>query len=229
MKKTIVFLTSVLLVLGGCSGGGKSANQAAPTPMPSVASTIDFPIYAGSRVLVAKTFTQVLNNTNAAYNGVLMGGNGKYEGNEVIAASPASFDQLRGWVRASADKPPAGYTTLQQTNVTDARSSMQRYGMDFQLFQRAQTGKAPVGLIVIVMDPARVTKSLGPALGLIARYRSLPDFAKKPIDDQVKAQTGFSVTEALQPESPLGIALDALNQFSHSDQRAILLVNAQKQ
>ncbi len=229
MRKLQVCLYAVFLGVAACSGGNTNSQSGSPTAQPSVANSIDFPLFDGSRVLAAKDYTQVINSTGRVPSGILMAGNGKYHGSEVIAATPASFDQLRTWLRALDSKSPAGYTGVAQSNLSDARGTMQRYGMDFSTFQKPANGKAPIGLLVIVMDPARVTKSLGPALNLISRYRSAPDFLKKPIDDQVKSQMGFSVSEALQPESPIGTALDALADFSHSNQRAIVLVNAQKQ
>lgn len=227
MRK-FVLAAGLLLLVSACGGGG-TTSQEKPTPLPSVAAAIDFPLYGGSRVLVAKSFTQVVNSSDTSYNGVLMGGNGTYKGNEQIASSPASFDQLRTWLHGLNAKLPSGYTVIQSAQYNEARSNVNRYGLDFALFQKADAGKPPSGLLVIVMDPARVTKSLGPALPLISKYRSLPDFARKPIDDQVKAQTGFSVTEALQPESPIGLALSTLGEFAHSNQRAIMMVDAQKQ
>ena len=228
MRKLLLTMGVAAGLLSGCTNS-KTSSQGSPTAQPSIANSIDFPLFPGSRVLVAKDYTQVVNTTNAPAGGILMGGNGQYKGNEVIAASPASFDQLRGWLRTVSVKLPAGYSIGQQDNTSSARAEVQRYGMDFAVFQKTGNAKDPTGLLVLVMDPSHVNKSLGPALNLITRYRSLPDFAKKPIDDQVKAQTGFSVTEALQPESPIGTALDALAEFAHSDQRAVILVNAQKQ
>lgn len=230
MGKLRLFFAAALLFAAGCSGANNNAaNKGASTPPPVLANTIDFPIYGQSRVLVAKGFTQVVNSTGTQADSVLMSGNGTYQGNEVIAASPASLDQLRGWLHGAGSNPPAGYEAVKNADFENARAGTLRYGLDFALFQHPRAGKNPTGLLVIVMDPARVTKSLGPALPLISRYRNLPDFARKPIDDQVKLQTGFSVTDILQPNSPVGMALGALDDFSHSNQRAILLLSAQKQ
>ena len=225
-------MTAVLACAAGCSGGsgnGGNTTSAKSTPPPALANTIDFPLFEQSRILVSKGFSQVVNGTGSQANGVLMSGNGTYQGNEVIAATPASMDQLRGWLQGVDAKPPQGYQRVQNIDYGTARANTVRYGLDFALFEHPRPGKNPTGLLVIVMDPARVTKSLGPALPLISRYRNLPDFARKPIDDQVKSQTGFSVTEVLQPNSPIGMALGALDDFSHSNDRAILLLSAQKQ
>ena len=221
----------ILGVLCACSGGSGTTNQgtqATRTAPPSLPNPVDFPLEPGARVLSAKNFTQVVNASDASYNGVLMQGNGTYAGNEVIAASPESFDALRAWLAAQISKPPGDYKLQTANNVNDARATVQRYGLDFAAFQHTKGGK-PQGLLVLVMDPASVTKKLGFALSLVAQYRNLPDTLKAPIDARIKAQTGFSATELTQPQSPIGIALDAINDFSHSNQRAIVLVSAQKQ
>ena len=226
------FVAAALLLgfLGACSGGsgGTQATQATRTAPPSLPNPLDFPLQTGARVLSAKNFTQVVNASDSSYNGVLMQGNGTYAGNEVIAASPASFDALRAWLAAQTQKPPGDYTVQTSSSLSDARATVQRYGLDFAAFQHTKGGK-PQGLLVLVMDPASVTKKLGFALSLVGQYRNLPDAMKAPIDARIKAQTGFSATELTQPQSPIGIALDAINDFSHSNQRAIVLVSAQKQ
>lgn len=228
MKKLSLSFLGVALLLAGCGGGNQSARSGAPTPAASVASSIDFPLYNGSRVLAAKAFTQVINSKGSTYSGVMMAGDGTYHGNEVIAATPASFDELRTWVRSMDTNVPKGYAPVKDASVSDARDTVEQYGLDFALFQQG-TGAQRTGLLVLVMDPSRVSKKLGPALGLVSTYRNLPQVMRQPIDDKVKAQTGFTVTELTQPESPIGIALETLNDFSHSNQRAIVLVNARKQ
>ncbi len=222
-------LGAFFVLLAACTGGNKAGGPTpAPSGAPSVASGIKFPLYGGSRVLQSRTYRTVVNTTDASYNGVLMQGNGTYDGNEVVVAAPGAFAQMQAWLSGVVAHPPAGYSVLHGTDLDQARGQVVRYGLDFRTFQRRDQGK-PVGLLVVVMDPARVTRALGPALMLISRYRSMPAVMRAPIDAQIKAQTGFSVTEATQPESPLGMALGSLDLFAHSNQRAILLLSAQKQ
>ncbi|PZR60100.1 MAG: hypothetical protein DLM50_00130 [Candidatus Meridianibacter frigidus] len=228
MKSLTAPFVLLFAFLAACSGGGGQRASSSPTVGPSVANPISFPLVGGSKILAAKDYTQTVNSNSTSYNGVLMQGNGTYKGSEVIAAAPSSFAQLRTWLRSLDAKPPTAYQRLSNGNMDDARANAGRIGLDFSTFQTTRDGK-PVGLLVVVMDPAVTARKLGPVLGLISRYRNLPDFAKAPIDNQVKQQTGFSVTEALQPQSPLGMALDSLGEFAHTNQRAILLLDARKE
>ena len=226
-------IASVLLAasLAACSEKAQAPSSVAPTHAPSLANTTGIPLYAGSRVVDTRDFTQVVNRTNAAAasNGdVLMTANGTYKGTELVAASGASFSELQGWVDQVGAKPPVGYTRVQSSDLQDASDNASRYGIAFTVLKKEENGK-PTGIIVMVMDPTRVTRRLGPALSLISKYQSMPSALRSVIDEKVKQQTGFTVTEATQPDSPLGVALGALDEFSHSDQRAIVVVNARKE
>ncbi len=226
MKK-ILAGAAMVLVLSACAHQTQTS-QSAPTRAPSLQNPINFPLYANSKVLSSKSYTQVINAGNTG-GGIIAQGDGTYAGQEVIAASNASFGQLRTWVQSLESKPPAGYSRMPNSqSLGSARESANNAGIDFSAFQTNEKGK-PVGLLVIAMDPTTVTKRLGPALQLISKYKSLPGPMRQTIDDQVKQRTGFSVSEATQPDSPVGAALEALGQFQHTNERAILLLNAQKQ
>ncbi len=217
----------MVLFLSAC-GHQTQTSQSAPTPAPSLQNPVNFPLYANSKVLSSKNYTQVI-NAGSTGGGIISQGDGTYVGQEVIAASNASFGQLRTWVHFLEGKPPAGYSRMQNSqSLGSARESANKEGIDFSTFQTIEKGK-PVGLLVIAMDPTTVTRKLGPALQLISKYKSLPGPMRQTIDDQVKQRTGFSVSEATQPDSPIGAALEALAQFQHTNERAILLLNAQKQ
>ncbi|GAC1500726.1 MAG: hypothetical protein NVS1B14_04810 [Vulcanimicrobiaceae bacterium] len=229
MTNSRLALGMCFVLLAACSAGNKAGGPtSAPSGAPSVASGIKFPLYGGSRVLQSRTYRTVVNTTDASYNGVLMQGNGTYDGNEVVVAAPGTFAQMQAWLSGVATHPPTGYSVLHGTDLDHARGQVSRYGLDFRTFER-RDGGTPIGLLVVVMDPVRVTRALGPALTLISKYRSMPEVMRAPIDAQIKAQTGFSVTEATQPESPLGMALGSLDLFAHSNQRAILLLDARKE
>ncbi len=226
MRKHLA-LVAMLLALGACSHQTETS-QSAPTRAPSLQNPINFPLYANSKVLSSKNYTQVI-NAGSTGGGILSQGDGTYAGQEVIAASNASFAQLRGWLHSLESKPPSGYSKMPNSqSLGSARESANNQGIDFTTFQTTEKGK-PVGLLVIAMDPVSVTRKLGPALQLISKYKTLPGPMRQTIDDQVKQRTGFSVSEATQPDSPVGAALEALAQFQHTSDRAILLLNAQKQ
>jgi hypothetical protein len=79
------------------------------------------------------------------------------------------------------------------------------------------------------MDPARVNARFGSILGMIDKYKALPAVLRGPIDNEAKARFGMTVTEATQPDSPIGAALAALGELEHRNTRGIVVLDAQKQ
>ena len=66
-------------------------------------------------------------------------------------------------------------------------------------------------------------------LGLIGRLKYAPKMLRDPLDAQVKRQTGFSLTDATNPDTPVGAAVAALNQLRDFGGRGIVLIDAVKQ
>ncbi len=225
MKRSL-FGVLIFLVLAGCTGGNRAAQAPAPSPA-NLSNPTGFPLYSGSKVLVAKSFKQTVNANNSS-NGVLAQGNGTYNGNEVIASAPAAFPALQSWLHNAYAKPPAGFRQATEKNLNSSSDTARTIGIDGRGFQSTKNGKAST-LLVVVMDPSRFNARLGPALALVRRFRDMPQFMRAPLDERAKQQTGFSISEMLQPDSPVGLALDAMNEFSHNNQRAILMIDAQKE
>ncbi len=221
-------LLACTLAAAGCSGNSHEA-ASTPAPAPSIANPVDFPLYANAHVLAAKNYTETINTAgNATSAAALSQGAGTYTGHEVVASTPASFAQLSAWLHGLGAKPPHGYTTATASSLDRARVQAHRVGLDFAAFQTQKNGKN-VGMLVVVMDPALVSTKLGPVLDLIGRYRMLPSAMRSQIDSQVQSRIGMSVSDAMQPDSPVGAALSALDQFQHSNARGILLIDAAKQ
>jgi hypothetical protein len=63
---------------------------------------------------------------------------------------------------------------------------------------------------------------------MIAKYRALPAIMRAPIDNEARARFGMSITDATQPDSPIGAALAALDQFQHRSSRGIVVIDAVK-
>jgi hypothetical protein len=229
MRTSGTFTATVFLAaafLAACSGGQQSGG-ASPAPSGPVRNPVDFPLYPQASVLTARQFTQQIHAQTSSADSVFTAGNGTYTGNEVVAASSASFSDLSEWVEKIAAAPPAGYSSVETGSNPEERSQAQRYGIDYALFKK-KDGNQTRGLLVIVMDPQRVNKRFGTVLGMISKYRSLPDVMRKPIDDEAKARIGMTLSEATAPESPIGAALAALNQLQNKDARGIVLVDATK-
>ena len=102
------------------------------------------------------------------------------------------------------------------------------YGIAYAAF-RTQKKTPGHGVVVVTMDPKQVKEKLGIALDLVERYRSLPSAVRDPIDQQFKGRTGFTISQATDPSSPLGMTIAALRQLQSSDARAIVMIDGTKQ
>jgi len=210
-------------MLAACAGGTtQHASPAAPLRNP-----LDFPLYPNSTLVSTRSFTQIVRADTGSGTSVFAQGNGKYAGREVIAASSATFPVLSQWVNRLNSSPPRGYAAVEGQTNPGEQSQAQRYGLDYAVF-RESSGNGKRGVLVIVMDPQRVNARFGTILGMINRYRTLPQMLRGPIDNEAKARFGMTITEATQPESPIGAALDALGELQHKNARGIVVLDAQK-
>lgn len=202
MKRALFALSLAAGVLTACAGG--SAPRA--TPVPKLRNPLDFPLYANAALISVKSFRK---------------------GHEVIAASPASFDDLSAWVDQLNATPPSGYRAVENQTNPNEQLQAQQYGVDYALFKK-DTKAGTRGVLVIVLDPVRVNKRLGPIVGMIGRYRALPALFRTPLDNEAKARYGMTITQATQPDSPIGAALAALHDLQNSNARGIVVIDAPK-
>ncbi|MHB8228567.1 MAG: hypothetical protein ACYDA5_06815 [Vulcanimicrobiaceae bacterium] len=230
----LVAAACVVALLVACSGGATSRSGSArssPSPSPMPTNPTGVALYPGSRILVSQRWSQTVSSAQAGRTGLFAAGAGTYHGRQVIAATQASLGELRRWIRTLSAQPPAGYTTLATgSGVDEARRQAERFGIDVAAFtrQRRRDG-ATVGLLVLAVDPHRVTRKLGLALGLMEKFESLPASLRAPVDDQVRAQFGFTATAALAPGAPLGSALAAVRLLRTGSERAVVIIDATKQ
>lgn len=224
MKKRFIAVCLAAGVLAACGGAGNSGRA---TPAPALHNPLDFPLYPSCALISTKSFTQIVHADASSPGSVFAEGNGKYAGHEVIASSTASFDALSAWVARLNSTPPAGYTAVEDQTNPDQQAQAQRYGIDYAVFKR-KSGKSTRGMLVIVMDPQRVNKRFGTILGMIDKYNALPAMFRTPIDNEAKARFGMTITQATQPDSPIGAALSALGQLQHKNARGIVVLDAQK-
>ncbi|HUA09013.1 MAG TPA: hypothetical protein VMA98_07030 [Candidatus Acidoferrales bacterium] len=216
MKQALSAFALILLVTA-CSQSGQSSSSSssAPgaSPAPAATNPIDFPLYAGSDVLSARDFSGKSGSESVA-------------GQEVIAQSSASLDELESWLKQVGANPPPGYTVAASGAGADsAHAHAQALGLQFQVFTHDVSGKRHV-LAVVVMDPSTFEKKAGPVLSLIDKYSMLPQSMRDPIDAQSKARTGYTVSQLLDPSQPLGAALAAAKALRSSGERGVVLVDA---
>lgn len=228
MMKRFIAIVLAAGMLAACSGGGNtSQQQQAQRPASALRNPLDFPLYSNASLISAKSFTQIVHADTSSDTSVFAEGNGKYTGHEVIASSVASFDSLAAWVERLNSTPPPGYTAVEDQTNPDQQAQAQRYGLDYAVFKK-KNGNSTRGVLVIVMDPRRVNRRFGAILGMIDKYKALPAMLREPIDNEAKSRFGMTITQATQPDSPIGAALAALGELEHKDARGIVVLDAQK-
>lgn len=235
MKLRLTLVTMIAL-LAACSHASQSPQNLQSSVTPATAASpvavsttnpIDFPLYAGAAIVTNRAWTQrVTSGTNGAVFGQ---GPGTYRGHEVVAQSSAPMSEVRGWLTQLSLKPPAGYhVAVSGESIGLARAHAQALGLDFNTFMQTSQGKHHA-VVVIAIDPQQLDRRAGPLIGLVGKYRMLPQVLRDPLDAQAKERTGFTVSEALDPNSPVGAALAALNQLRSTGDRGIILLDATKE
>jgi hypothetical protein len=147
-----------------------------------------------------------------------------YRGHEVVLQTNASMAQLSGWLATMRKTPPAGFHASQNhidvsNGDTNGWSSKTVDGGEFE------TPDAQRSVYVFVADPQRMRAQLGAAFDLIDNYSKVPGMLRGPIDEEAKKQLGYSVTEMLDPKSPVGAAVTSLKSLQSTSHRAILLID----
>jgi len=82
---------------------------------------------------------------------------------------------------------------------------------------------------VLVVDPQTLDAKAGPMLGVVGKFKLLPQSLRDSIDSQAKKQTGFTVSEATNPDSPIGAAVGALAQLRDFGGHGVVVIDAVKQ
>jgi len=211
--------------VAACSSG-KNAER--PTPAPT--NSVDFPLFSGAEILSSRAWREtVSSNPGAVDNAVLAQGAGTYVGHDVIAGTQALMPSLEAWLRDLGAHPPDGYeSAVIGSGVESVREHTRDLGIDFAVFQRSESGKER-GIVVLTVDPQTLDQKAGPMLGLIGRFKDLPAPFRRSIDNQAKNQTGFTVTELTDPNTPIGAAISALDQLRDFGGRGIVVIDAVKQ
>ena len=195
--------------------------------MPS--NPIAFPLFSGASVLSERAWhTRVTARPGLADSAVFAQGAGTYDGHDVVAGTQAMMPALEAWLADLLAHPPAGYTVAIRGNGVDAvRAHTRDLGVDFVAFEGTDEGRRH-GVVVMAVDPQTLDEKAGPMLGLIGKFKLMPRTLRDPIDAQAKRQTGFSITEATNPDTPLGAAVAALDQLRDFGGRGIVLIDAVK-
>jgi hypothetical protein len=223
MKRTLVAIALLALITGCGSGqsnsqsstqasGGASAPAA---PAEGATNNTGFPLYQNSTVLSSKDFTQTAGAQSVS-------------GTEVIAENPATIAQLGDWIKGLGTTPPAGYTVAPSNSGMDTgRAKAAAMGVQFQVFTHEVDGKKRA-MVVLAVDPKTFDAKAGFVLSAIGKFRMLPQSMKDVIDAQAKARSGYSISDALNPDTPIGAAIAAVDALQASGNRGVVLIDGSK-
>jgi hypothetical protein len=218
-------LAAALTACSNSSGShGTTGSPSSPT------DPIAFPLFDGAEVLTSHSWHRtIVAQPGAADSAVFAQGAGRYDGHDVVAGTQALMPALEAWLGDISAHPPSGYTVAITGNGVDAvRTHTRVLGFDFQAFTNSENGKKH-GVVVMAIDPQMLDQKAGSMLSLIGRFKYVPKSLRDPLDLQVKRATGFSLTDATNPDTPIGAAVAALDQLHEYGGRGIVLIDAVKQ
>jgi hypothetical protein len=223
MKRACFAVLAALLT--ACSGGARGSGGGT-----SASDPVAFPLFAGAGVLSSHEWHRTLSATPGVTDrAVFAEGAGTYEGHDVVAGTQALMPALEAWLGDLSANPPAGYAVAVTGNGIDSvRTHTRQLGFDFQAFTNMENGKRH-GVVVMAVDPQLLDDKAGPMLGLIGRVKDMPRMLRDPLDEQVKRQTGFSLSDASNPDTPVGAAIAALDELRDFGGRGIIIIDAVKQ
>jgi hypothetical protein len=221
MWRTAVAAAAVVLVLSGCVS--RRTETVRSEQQRHATNTSTFPVYRPNEVVDVKALD--LGPMVAAFrkndrNDV----SANYRGSEVVLATTASLAELSTWLRGLEKSPPQGLQYTHSGSSGDA-DAMRNTGAAAATFETAKSDRI---VMVFVVDPKQLRAKLGPALDLIDKYDKVPGMLRGPIDDQMKQQIGYSVSEMLDANSPVGVAFRGLKTAESRNRRAIVLVDQRK-
>ena len=220
---------ALVAALAACSSGARSGGTGASSG-PAATNPVDFPLFDGAAVLSSRAWHQTISSRPGfGDNALLSQGAGTYDGHDVVAGTQALMPSLETWLQNLDANPPRGYVSAVHGNGVEAvRAHTRDLGIDFVVFERVESGKRhEVG--VLAGDPQTLDEKAGPMLGVVGKFKLLPQSLRDSIDAQVRKQTGFSVAEATNPDTPIGAAVGALAQLRDFGGRGVVLIDAVKQ
>jgi hypothetical protein len=213
------------ITLAACSNSGHSGGG---NPSPAPTNPVPFPLFAGASVLSARSWHNTISQSGIVDRTVFGQGAGTYEGHDVVAGTQAMMPALEAWLGDLSANPPAGYSVAVRGNGFEAvRTHTRVLGVDFVAFENAENGKRHA-VVVMAVDPQTLDEKAGPMLRLIGNLKHMPKALRDPIDVQARKQTGFSISEATNPDTPIGAAVAALDQLRDFGGRGIVLIDAVK-
>jgi hypothetical protein len=226
-SKRLCGLALAAAVVTGCSGA-HHGGTGEPSPAPT--NPVDFPMFDGVTILSARQWhTTITKRPGVGDNAIFTEGAGTYNGHDVVGGTQAFMPTLEAWLGDLNAHPPAGYQNALAGNTVEAvRSHTRDLGVDFQIFERTENGKRH-GVAILAVDPETLDAKAGPMLAVVGKFKLLPKSIRDSIDYQAKRETGFTMSEATNPDTPIGPAVGALAQLRDFGGRGVVVIDAVKQ
>lgn len=223
-----VCAAALLLAGAACNGANHGGAQGA-SPAPT--NPIAFPLFDGSQVLSTREWHETISaRPGEGDSAVLTQGAGRYDGHDVVAGTQALMPSLETWLHDLQQNPPPGYTVaLQGDQVEAVRTHMRDLGIDFAVFEGPAVNGKRHGVAVLAVDPQTLDAKAGPMLGMVSKFKLLPPPLRDSIDAQARKEMGMSISEATNPDTPIGAAVGALDQLRDFGGRGVVLIDAVKQ
>lgn len=237
----------LVMLLAGCSKQGGTGPSGGGQP----AST--FPMYSPSTVVTVGKYDDSAEVTNFGSNFFDMSAPDEYKpfmGTQELIKTSATLDELDAWLKKQVQSPPQDLSATDNTvarevgsspdvSPSPASSSSPASGENEQFVQMLKVfGLVPSefwskdhtrAVMLIIMDPKRVADHMGATLDVLDQYDKMPAFLRGGIDATVKKQTGISVSDLMNTNTPMGMIVYAARNYKKEDSRAIILVDAQRQ
>jgi hypothetical protein len=235
-------LIVVAAIAAGCSkqgGGVNGGNQ----------PTSSFPAYSPSTVVTVGKYDDSAEVTNFGSNFFDNSGPDEYKpfmGVQELIKTSATLDDLNAWLQKLVQSPPQDLSATDNTAARESTSSpapdsssspgpgvnqqfvdmLKVFGLVPSEFWSKDRGRV---VMLIIMDPKRVADHLGPTLAVLDQYDKMPGFMRGGIDATVKKQTGISISDLMNTNTPMGMIVYAARTYKTEDTRVIILVDAQRQ
>ncbi len=224
-RAAVVAAVLICAVTASCAKHEETQTTTAPPAHRLVVNPSDFPLYPGSGVItvVPVDSTQMFAAIRKADPQASVPPK-NYRGHEIIAQTNASMAQLSAWVVSLQKSPPAGFHASKD-HIDVSRGDANGWSSKTVDGGAFDASGAQRSVYVFVADPTRIRAQMGPAFDLIDNYAKVPGMLRGTIDDQAKQQMGYSVTEMLDPNSPVGAVVTAVKRLQGTGRRAILLID----
>ena len=244
-------VVAAIALVAGCAKRGPSQGG-----LPGGQQLSSFAVYSPSAVVSAGTYddTEEIEKLGSNFFGTGPDSYKPYIGVQELIKTSATLDDLDAWLKKTVQSPPADL--IPSSNTVERYANASAPGASNAPVATPSAAPAPTGMedpfvnsfkmfgllpagfysrdrgravMIVVLDPKQVAEHMGPTIQLLDQYDKLPTFLRGGIDQTVKKQAGFSVSDLMNTNTPMGMIVYAARNFKDRNTRVIVLVDALRQ